>query len=1318
MNDSDSDSIVSTIVSEHDSDEEWSVSAILAEWPIDGLPRYLIDWENFDLCEATWEPAENLSGPLLEGWEKKKSRDDFDMFQIIRNWKHAVKTKYQAKLRRHNERNRHRRLRGEAETSFTEMEDHLKWANRFPDYEEPSDSAVSSPSVTTDNDMDVGVEQPLQPSFNKRQMSTASLSDGNSPISSRRNSATSVHQQTRPLMNSVSTPTGLSSTSSTTQKPPLRGQSSSSLIEKKKPPQKPVSSSTLSSKFGVRGLIKRTDSQIRKGQQTKARKTRPAQAFTGNVFSGGIVRKKRTTLAEAAKDSHKQPKLLKSRYQNIIRKAGRDKESTAPPRVPQDLISLNPAERSSGSLSTFPLRPERPKTLDKIVEPVRHDKKSAEVNQGAAKPKPRKSISWGTVEETIIPARGEGEFEREESIFLRDDSLVRSESSIPIKIEKIPREAGSSTDSHSASAFQTKASNNQERWAGSTPFMNVESNPFNKSIAIEVQFGPGTRETFSVVFERDQDQDGQPWSGIFEHHPILIFTHSCMTQDFGSQEAALVASQLGTGSVKSNGDATSLATVTSWLCVRSVGLLFYQQELCIFLYSVLQQDSVILKYYMFRPSAALTTRSLAPIVLPEGLGSGDVLPQMIPAVFNRLLGFQYESLLPERVLMDYSNHNFFLVFPSTAMQEADFLNGWLRSCNPQCRLLSSLTPGHWASFLKLNQGVVIVHEEAIWAIRLFPSVRNLLRNASNFNFRLFSISLQPTPLYPSLGQPCRIGDVTLQTICGQNKAVLVTPSFVVSQPQQAWAFFKWAYKYGKFHRYQFRLILCSEFESWLYQLAGEVQEDWEANSRRTRVRKEDIEEAQKEIEALYKCALMVSQITGSSDEALVFAPDTIDGNDEQSLVNWFGWWSILNLDQYRHFTILGSSSNTSVRRLTRQIEIPRYLLSTVGNPDEIYGRLNLAGPSLVPTQDQSAVGTTFQKRFQMVSYDDDVSFMRFLEELERGIRLSDWSPQTVFTSPVAYWNVDMAREFSNTRNAFETYDSCLRYFKERIDTSQGHNYYVNTGVAFCYTIEGSWKSGDNLAQMNQNRRPWIVVYRPVEPFRRPWHDMELLIWDPFRKTTPGQESDIYEGDLLQAQHEMIRVARGLYDARPLRRVWIRGLEESPQGLIDSVDITLQYLQLFMKDLKRHLPVTTRAMVARGWNIVQPGNVPIRRMSSSSTEPMNIDESSDFDELTDTNAMPDEGLKTVFHAPRGKNTDRPTKCKNRLFTHCTIKRSEGYKEETLDFIFRPTPEWYDEQVQEGRGFEHIRVMPWPIFFTKYAIEDPQLVGTGPETQARG
>ncbi|ENH74149.1 hypothetical protein FOC1_g10007315 [Fusarium oxysporum f. sp. cubense race 1] len=1185
MDDSDSESIVSTIVSEHDSDEEWTVNEILAEWPIDGLPRYLIEWESFDLCEATWEPAENLSNALLEGWEKTKPRDDFDMFKNIRDWKNAVKSKYAAKLDRHQERNRRRRLRGEEETSFVEMEDHLKWADRFPDGEEPSGSVVSTATTTS-----------------------------------------------------------ISSASSTSQKPPLRRQPSKVLADNKRPPQKPVASSNLlSSKFGVRGPIKRTDSHLRKGQPTKARKTRPAQAFTGNVFSGGTVRKQRTTLAEAAKNSTKQSKLLKPR------------ESAAPAKLPTDLISLNPAERSADGLTALPLRPEIP---NETVKPIRQNKNSAEIIPEAPKPKPKKSISWGTVEEATIPARGE----REESLFLREDSLIRATTSI--KIEDDPREAETNTGPQSELTFQIKASDNQECWAGRAPVMNDEPGSSKKSITTEVQFGPGSRETFSVIFERDEDQNGQPWSGIFEQHPILIFTHSCMTRDFWSQETAMAAAKLGTGSVTSNGDLDSLATVANWLCVRSVGVLLHHQELCIFLYASFK-ESVLLHFYLFRPSPHLTTRSLAPIVLPEGVGGGDVLPQMIPTVFNRLLGFQYEQLLPEKALMDYSNHNFFLVFPTNAAEEAHFLSGWLRSCNPQ-----------------------------FWT---------LLHNVPNFNFRLFSISLQPSPFYPSLGQPSRIGDVTLQTICGQKKAVLVTPSFVISQPQQAWAFFKWAYKYWLQHRGAFTLIVCAEFENWVHEVAVGVKEDWETHLESIRVREEDKATAEKEIDALFKCSQHAREITGPSDDdqpALVFAPDSIDGNDEQSLVNWFGWWSVLNLDQYRHFTVLGSSPNAGIQRLTHQIRIPQYTPSTLGNPGDVWGKVNPAGSSLV-AQNQSAVERTPRESLQLIPRDDAVSFKHFLGQLENNIRDRDWGPQAVFTCPVSYWNMDMAHDFPE----FETYDRCLRYFNERI---HGHTF-INTGVAFCYTIEGSWKYGDNREATNKNQRPWIAVYRPIEVFKKPWRAMELIIWDPVMKM-PDNDSYVYDGELIEAQREMIRLAEEPHNKMPLAKVWIGGPDVIPQGLTDPVDITIHQLQHLMRNLKASIPAVPPVMISQGWREVRPGNAPIR------SRPPSL-EAMDIDEPTDTNDAADEDLKIVFHAPRGKNMDRPTKCKNRLFMHCANKRSEGYRGRTMNFVFRPTLDWYDEQVQEGRGFEHIRVMPWPAFFSKHSIEVPERPDMGSERRAK-
>src|SRR6478735_8664124 len=87
MDDSDDESLASTIQADHDSEEEWIVSSVMAAWKVEGSWRYLIEWEGFDLSEATWEPRQNLNKNLIEEWKETKAKPGFDLYRTIGDWK-------------------------------------------------------------------------------------------------------------------------------------------------------------------------------------------------------------------------------------------------------------------------------------------------------------------------------------------------------------------------------------------------------------------------------------------------------------------------------------------------------------------------------------------------------------------------------------------------------------------------------------------------------------------------------------------------------------------------------------------------------------------------------------------------------------------------------------------------------------------------------------------------------------------------------------------------------------------------------------------------------------------------------------------------------------------------------------------------------------------------------------------------------------------------------------------------------------------------------------------------------------------------------
>ncbi|RGP64653.1 hypothetical protein FSPOR_7798 [Fusarium sporotrichioides] len=1303
MKDSDDESIASasTIRTEHDPDQEFIVSKVLAAWEVEGSLRYLIEWEDYDLSEATWEPRENLNEDLIKEWEETKARPGFDLYQEIGNWKNAWTAAYKQKLDRHEKRNRRRVLRGEKPHSFQYMNGSLEWVNRFPDGEDPSVSAVSNASVA-DGDSDAGVGQPLRPLSEKRKPSSANPSEDRSPSTSRRNSSSSASKL--PLVRKEST----ASSTSHSHTQVTRERSNDGLAAAKTPSKKPAPKNNILSKFGRPGLTKRADAGTGRAQ-LKARRTQTAQAFTGNVFAGGRQRKRRVTLAEAAKDPARTPKLFNYRHTRIVEKVGRDRDSAAPPKMPSNLISLNPAERSieAPKIPNPGVGANDNPTGDSGKRVHHHDSSPQPAGQKSQTAKPKKSISWGTIEKTTF--QEPIEFVREHSLFMHEEAtsqevpwVVKEEWAIDALAAEAP--PSNSTVRPKASCIQPNTPNDRIRGNDYVSIDQRDASPSNRTITTDIQFGPGTREIIPVSFQRREPQNELPWPAIFENMPTLIFTHTCMVQDFLSQENVLIADKLGNGLMVGNGG-TGLDAVANWLRARSLGALLYRHDLCILVHMQPQvqaqrattAESPALQYYLFRPASHFTTRSLAPTTLPEGVDTGKLLPRMAMTVFDRMLGFRYEQLLTEDALTKPPNkHTFFLAFPGDTAQEAQFLCLWLRNCNPKCRILSSFFPGHWQSFLRLEHGVVLIHEEAIWSIRLFPYVNKLLYPSSKFNFVLFSKSLQPSPLYPSLAPPCRVGDVSLQLLGGQRRAaLLVTPSFVVSQPQQIWNFFKWFYKAWSNARSHFSLVVCAGFDSWILEIATEKENAWSCLP--TRARDEQKARVTKEIEALYKSKECVRKLQDMSSEeqlGVISGPELIDSNDEQSLVNWFGWWSVVNLDRYRRFTVIGSST-TDTGRLTHCTTRPDFISSsalTVAESQE----LERADALHMSLQQKQVAESEAQWRFKMIPDDTSVALENFLE------RLSDKQPKyisailAIYKCPVAHQD-ETASEPSVHPDGFRTYSDCIRQLKDQL-SYRSHK----TVVALFYTVEGKSSYVGALEDVRKQRRPWIIVYRPINLQLQEWKDAELIIWDPLAKYPSPDPPGYYEGDLIEAQRMMIQKIRGERGMLPLNRVWIGGWDIDQSSSVDPIDMTLQHLENMLLDWRNNVPIPVAAMRSKGWKSVARGHAPSQPRSRPSPEPM------DLDTTTEASDTGDEEPKMVFNPPRTKHPSGRTTCNNRFFQHCMHEEMRRAPKSAMEYRFEPTMEWYRRQVQEGSGFEHINFMPWQEVFAKYKIEDPKKV----------
>lgn len=1287
------DSVTSTIEEEPDSDQEWLVNDVLAEGEVDGTTKYLIDWQGYPLWEASWEPKENLGDVMLADWEESKKKEGHQRKskQSINAWREAVVSRLYGKMERHEKRNLKRAERGlELSVYEKSLEDYLADLERDPKGEEEIEDQKVASTPNTKN---------LPPSRrgsleNPSQRQLAAL-DGQAP---------------------KKTPT----------KSPNRGVSdpestrrySGTAAGAREAPSKPVVKSTLRSKLGpYKAKEPPKELEVNRPQPV----IREASSGNNNVFAGGKVRKKRPTLLDAAVDPSKKPQLLNSHLTRKLEKGFRDKEgTTAPPKPPPSVFNLNPAERellSEKAASRLdPITSSTPEEMQ-IQDAQQPDSdgrtvgESGKVSSAGVKKK-KKSVRWGDEPEVQPPA----EPEPEASLFINDPFPESYVAGFQVEQDTIQPKEELSEQSPALSSLPPPPTATII-----SPHGNDDMCLDTPNVTRDARFGPNATVSIPLTFNGTPEETMQHWLSMLEGSETLVFTHACIGRDFWSQAASR---PLFRGIVTSCDNAASLTDISERLKVGSFGILCHLGELCILLHPSkcedwelpTQSDSISsLKFIIFEAPTFLEASSLAPIPLSLDHGGEDLPPGMRPALFQRVFGFEYSRLLPARLQNTTTKHPFFLAFPRSATPASLLLSRWLRACNGDCKIHSSLYPGQWSHFMSLDGGVVIIDEDAAYSIRLFPGLNNLLNSKSDrFRFWIFSKSLRTPTLVPHGSNSfAELGAIRLQPVLEFGTAILVTPSFLVSQPQQACVLLKWLWQSsskGNIDRYQrARLVMCAGIADWLYELAIEKAEK-ERSDNSARVQKHGAINHDA-VEALFKTWQIVTKFINEPEDPspLIFAPESINGNDEQSLVNWFGWWSIMNMNQFRKFSVLGSSDCARApERLSRHIKRPKFSPSTTDNPDEIHIQHDREERLKHSTDRQGTTGQSSPEQLttpRMSLSNQSRELTDFLDSLIS--RVSKWCPIELYKFPVSYWNRDMAYHFGDYQSLFTTYYKCFNWLTP---FEEGTFPQRNTMAALFYTIEGPWDQTLYPQGSMPTRRPWFVVHRPVNVHKKPWRESELLIWDP----TPNEKfirNEVYESDLIEAQREMIQ----FYDEQnaiknpnqPIMKVWIAGFNiPSNELTADPMDVTLSYLERFAQDTRFWLPAPDTALPMRGWKMVKPGTAPVTPTPRSpSPDHMDIDEPDKPDEPEQEDGRK---MTTIFHPPRGLNLLGSTKCQNRLYQHTmeSLRRVRDSAEYHMQYNFRPTTAWYREQQAEHRGFEHVTVVAWQVLFRRFNLPNPE------------
>jgi chromo domain-containing protein 1 len=1359
-------SLTSSLPDQHDSDHEYEVEGILAEQATeDGKPYYLVEWTGFPLHECTWEPEDNI-GDLKAKWEKDKAKhaagnlEPFD----VRKFHEARDRAQEAKAERHRRRNAKRKRLG------------LPLTPPLPEMDSSEDEAVEDSRVISDPDF-IASGLPIHqgifkgaPNFNRLPNAAHGLpSSITAPVGGsrpqnwpRRPSAASLESVTE---------TPLSTKRNQAAHPPSTGYqgtarkmsktSTDATSKSKARPANPIPAADPSS---VRPTL-----EVRKPLKAKKSMIQP----TGNIFTGGKTRKPRANFKDTMSDPTKEQKFFaKHRYRRIAEKRSRDMEDVAPDVSKMRLLNItnlsnepSASRRSSGASIQSPVL-QTPQEYFPAAGPASMSASTLPNPSVAPLKKKRKSVRF--IEDDGEPAIL---YQEPEPI----DIPMEIDSPEPLqRPHPTPAPKKLSLDqNHCIPMAQGGQSSNKRLLLGRA--------------SIEATFNGLPRESPLHY----------AWLADFLDKETLEFQHTCFAGTMGIKINALVQWHLASGTVVSRDGGLALDQVANYLTTRLLGLYYGQTEYNILIYPTkcdewkaipLGQEptspsEVGLRYFIFtsHQDCKLMLPPLPPLLAEPAVDDSKTKPEnTVPSsdrglMVKRLFGLEYTKLLPGRPRR-LPVHKFFLAVPESRGTTTESLCHWLRASIPSCQIYTSHRPGSWDAFQACAEpmpGVVIIHEALAWSLRRFPKLSEYLISRNDEYWCLSEPG--HIPLYPSISLPDTESsrDIRLTRLFPYRTAIFLTPSFLVSEPRRAvelleWFVSRWA------TGFYYRLVTAWNIHEYLLELAdekykarqalwdhrGDVQPEIAANL--SGLSDEDCKLRYQAANLASEMHIIRTAMAGlyAQDEdssSLVYADSSIDPNDEQSLVNWFGWWTILRADQYRKFHVVGSSQAIKLhgsRKGERRVRIPKYSKVTLNDPEAVMEVFQERDDHVEEAKPEAHGGDTWpqvsdkgdrksshEKRslsFQsdLVRSTDINSMIAYLDEL--GFLPGFKSQWVIYRFPVSWLDLEMAEHFNDFTSS---YPRIVDWIKFPWPFSRAFNTYVG----FFYTIAEEWNTEHLPENRLPERHPWIAIYRPVNPHKKPYGRCEVIIWDPAAKTKFSFNQALAEKDLLFMQRQVIQHVRDHGEQKNpgtwIDQVWLGGFDwpsdcDSPYPL----DVTLKFLRRMLGDIKGFLPAPEHIMESRGFRRVALDSghdkMDISPAPPSSDEsplfvspnpkpkhPPSEPPSSDGDdeEEEEEEEEDDETTRIIFHPPRGTtpgNSRDPSssrsKCRNSLYEEARLCRGRAGAAERpshMTYRFLPTMEWYREQMAEGRGYAHVNVDSWEGVFNMLKIGEGAGGGSG-------
>ena len=226
-----------------------------------------------------------------------------------------------------------------------------------------------------------------------------------------------------------------------------------------------------------------------------------------------------------------------------------------------------------------------------------------------------------------------------------------------------------------------------------------------------------------------------------------------------------------------------------------------------------------------------------------------------------------------------------------------------------------------------------------------PSLRHLLApeiQSRNDTFWYIAEGVTKNPMYGSPRGSTQ-GQITATRLLPHGHAFLLTPSFLVAEPERAYGLLKWFVgKHAKASPGTWKLVCAYNIREYLLDLAMEksaerdkVEGDYQGQACKDAV----VEEMGL---SYASCLLrfrmhdlvirMLSQrersdsadsygadIDGEFLSPIIFADAFVDADDEEALVTWFAGWAMCKLDHFRKFTVVGTGPKSRKRAMRRKV---------------------------------------------------------------------------------------------------------------------------------------------------------------------------------------------------------------------------------------------------------------------------------------------------------------------------------------------------------------------------------------------------------------